>query len=264
MTTTPVGMRCPECSKQRTKVVRMRNMAAVPRVTYGLIAANVIVFLAEGSFTLAGEHAPGTVYDKGALLGSTDFPAFANQGVAHGQWWRLITNGFLHENLLHIGMNMLVLYWLGRLLEPAIGSVRFAAVYFASLLAGSLGALLLSPHTFTVGASGAIFGLAGCAVVEMRSRQIPIMQSGLGGLILINLLFSFSVSGISIGGHIGGLIGGAIAGLMLQFADRRNSLALALAGCLALGVVCFAGGVFTAHSSEVSGVPEQQIVIPGE
>jgi len=263
MTTTPVGMRCPECSTQRTKVVRMRDMTKIPRVTYGLIAVNAIAFLAEGRFALSGQVGGSTVYDKGALLGSTDFPSFADQGVAHGEWWRLVTSGFLHAGLLHIGMNMLILYWLGRMLEPAIGSVRFAAVYVTSLLAGSFGALLLTPHTFTVGASGAIFGLAGAAVVEMRSRQIPIMQSGLGTLILINLLFSFTSSGISIGGHVGGLIGGALAGLVLQFADRRRSLALALAGCLAMSAAFFLAGVLVARSSEVSSTPEQQIVIPG-
>ncbi len=261
MTPTSVGMRCPECSKHRTKTVRVRDMAALPRVTYALIAINVLVFLTEGSFTLTGQPT-GKVYEEGALFGS--IAGVPTLGVAHGQWWRIVTSGFLHEDLLHIGMNMLVLYWLGRLLEPAIGSVRFAAVYFTSLLAGSLGALLLTPHTLTVGASGAIFGLAGCAVVEMRSRQIPIMQSGLGGLILINLLFTFNVSGISIGGHVGGLIGGAIAGLVLQFADRRNSLALALSGCLALSGVFFVGGVLTARSSEVSRLPAQQIVVPRE
>jgi membrane associated rhomboid family serine protease len=241
----------------------MRDIAAIPRVTYGLIVLNAILFLAEGHVTVSGEVSSGVLYEKGALFGSTNFPVFANQGVAHGQWWRLVTSGFLHESILHVGLNMLVLYLVGRLLEPAIGSVRFAAVYFTSLLAGSFGALLLTPHTFTVGASGAIFGVAGCAVVEMRSRQIPIMQSGLGMLIIFNLVFSFSDPGISIGGHIGGLIGGALAGLVLQFADRRKSLALALAGCLALSCVFFAGGMLTAHSSEESGLPEQQLVIPG-
>jgi membrane associated rhomboid family serine protease len=262
MTTTTVGMRCPECSKQRTKVVRMRDMAAVPRVTYALIAVNVLAFLFEGNLTVSGQPGASTAYDKGALLGS--FQLLPNQGVAHGQWWRLLTSGFLHENILHVGMNMLVLYWLGRMLEPAIGSVRFAAVYMVSLLAGSFGALLLTPHSFTVGASGAIFGLAGCAVVEMRSRNIPIMQSGLGTLIVINLLFSFS-GGISIGGHIGGLVGGAIAGLALQLAERRNSLALALLGSLVIGGGFFAAGIFTARSSDVSAGAgaEQQLVIPG-
>ncbi len=266
MTTTPVGMRCPECSRQRTRVVRMRDMAAVPRVTYALIAVNVVAFLAEGNLTLSsGGALGGTVYDKGALLGSTNYPPFADQGVAHGQWWRLITSGFLHENLVHIGMNMLVLYLLGRMLEPAIGSLKFAVIYFVSLLAGSFGALLLSPHTFTVGASGAIFGLAGAAAVEMRSRQIPIMQSGIGGLILINLIFSFAVPGISIGGHIGGLIGGALAALAIQFGERGRSQTLGIAACAAIAAASVAGGIATAKSSEIEPqLTENVLLTPGQ
>ena len=236
----------------------MRDMSDIPRVTYGLIAVNVVVYLIEKIHIGGGE----TLYTRGALLGSPEIPG-VEQGVAYGQWWRLATGGFLHANLLHIGMNMLILYWLGRMLEPAIGSVRFAAVYVTSLFAGALGALVLTPHAFTVGASGAVFGLAGCAVVEMRSRNVSIMESGLGALILINLLFSFTSSGISLGGHVGGLIGGALAGMVLQIADRRRSLALVLAGCLALSCAFFAASVLTARSSEVVGGGEQQILIPG-
>jgi membrane associated rhomboid family serine protease len=266
MTTTPVGMRCPECARQRTRVVGVRDMAAEPRVTYALIAVNVLVFLAEGNITLSsGGELGGSVYDKGALLGSTNFPPFAEQGVAHGQWWRLLTSGFLHENILHIGMNMLVLYLLGRLIEPAIGSLKFAVIYFVSLLAGSFGALLLSPHTFTVGASGAIFGIAGAAAVEMRARQIPIMQSGIGGLILINLIFSFTIPGISIGGHIGGLIGGALAALAIQVGERRRAQALGFAACAAIALASVAGGIATAKSSEIEAPPtENTLVAPGQ
>src|SRR6516164_9292173 len=84
MTTTPVGMRCPECAKQRTKVMRMREMRTVPRVTYALIAINAIVFLAEGNITATGGGVGNSVYLKGALLGSSELPALAGQGVAHG------------------------------------------------------------------------------------------------------------------------------------------------------------------------------------
>jgi membrane associated rhomboid family serine protease len=136
-------------------------------------------------------------------------------------------------------------------------------VYATSLFAGAFGALLVTPHAYTVGASGAIFGVAGCAVVEMRSRNISVMESGLGMLIGINLLLGFTSSGISVGGHIGGLIGGALAGLVLQVADRRKSLALALAGCLALSGAFVVASEITAHSSEVTAGGEQQILIPG-
>ncbi len=116
MTTTPVGMRCPECSKQGTKVVRMRDMAKVPRVTYTLIAVNIIAFLTEqGQFTLYGSSIHGTVIEEGVLY---------RGGIAEDQYWRLISSAFLHENFLHIGFNMYLLYLLGRMLEPAIGSLQ--------------------------------------------------------------------------------------------------------------------------------------------
>ncbi len=247
MTPTPVGMRCPECSKQRTRVMTMRNMATRPTVTFALIAINVVVFLSEGSFTLSGEPS-GKVYEEGALFGS--IRGLPTLGVAHGQWWRLVTNGFLHANLLHIGLNMWVLYYLGLMLEPAIGHLKFGVIYGVSLLAGSFGALLASPHSPTVGASGAVFGLMGAAAVEMRARQIPIMQSGVGVLILINLIFSFSVPDISWGGHVGGLIGGVLAALVIRLGDRYRSRALALAGCAAIAVAAVAGSLATSHASE--------------
>jgi membrane associated rhomboid family serine protease len=259
MTTTPVGMRCPECAKQRTRVVRMRTMASEPRVTYALIAINVIVFLAEGQLSLAGSG-EGSISRHGALLGSSEAPALAGEGVAHGQWWRIVTGGFLHANLLHIFFNMYVLYLLGQMLEPAIGHVRFGVLYGVSLIAGSLGALLLTPHSLTVGASGAVFGLMGAAAVEMRARQISVMQSGIGALILINLLLSFTISGISIGGHIGGLLGGALAGGSLLLADRRRSQVLGFAACALIAAACFAGSVLVAQSSSVETLqPGRQV-----
>ena len=136
------------------------------------------------------------------------------------------------------------------LLEPAIGRLRFALIYFVSLLCGSFGALLVDPHSVTVGASGAIFGLMGAAAVEMRARQVPIFQSGVGTLIVLNLVISFSIPGISYAGHIGGLIGGAVAAAVLRFGDVRRNQVLALIGCVAIGVAAFAGSIATAHSSK--------------
>ena len=163
MTTTQVGMRCPECASQRTKVVRMREMAAVPRVTYALIAINVLVFLTEqGQFTLTGE-AYGKVVRRRRL-----YRAAISEGH---QYYRLVTSAFLHVDLLHIGFNMYLLYLLGMMLEPALGSVRFAAIYFTSLLAGSCGALIATAAP-SLGASGAIFGLMGAAAVELRARGL--------------------------------------------------------------------------------------------
>jgi membrane associated rhomboid family serine protease len=235
MTTTPVGMRCPECAKQRTKVMRPRAVsAAVPRVTYALIAINVIAFLTEeGQFTLFGSTIHGKVIEEGVL-----WRPFVNEG----QYWRLLTGAFLHENLLHIGFNMYLLYLLGMMLEPAIGSTRFAIIYFASLFAGSLGALVATASP-TLGASGAIFGLMGAAVVELRARRLSVWQSGIGGLIVINLILSFSLAGISVGAHIGGLIGGFAAGMVIRTCDERGYGAVGLIACVLLAAACIVASI---------------------
>lgn len=235
MTTTPVGMRCPECARQRTKAVRMRDMARVPRVTYGLIAVNVLAFLAEqGQFTISGATIHGKVVEEGVLWRY-------GVGVEH-QYWRLVTSGFLHENILHIAFNMYLLYLLGNLLEPAIGSVRFATIYMTALLAGSFGALFATAAP-SLGASGAVFGLMGAAVVELRARRMSVMESGIGALIVINLLFSFTAANISVGAHIGGLIGGALAALAIRTADERKVPALGFAGCFLLSVLAIVGSL---------------------
>src|SRR5665213_2223289 len=261
MTTTSVGMRCPECSRERTPVKTLRNTIRRPEVTVALIAINVLAFRAEGNITLTGQPT-SKIYEEGALVGS--IRGFPTLGVAHGQWWRIVTSGFLHENILHIGFNMYVLYILGQMLEPALGRLRFGTIYGVSLLAGSFGALLVTPHSPTVGASGAVFGVMGAAAVEMRARQIPIMQSGVGGLILINLIISFTLPGISWGGHIGGLIGGALVALVMQLGDRYRSQALALAGCLAIGVAAFAGSILIAKATEAPATAPVQLVEPGQ
>jgi membrane associated rhomboid family serine protease len=261
MTTTPVGMRCPECAKQRTTVKRMRGLASVPQVTYALIAINVAAFLAEGNLSING-GASNKVFSEGALIGS--LPNVPGVGVAHGQWWRIVTGGFLHEGLLHIGFNMYVLYILGMQLEPTLGKVRFATIYAVSLLTGSLGALLVSPHAVTVGASGAVFGIMGAFAVEMRSRRIPLMQGGLGGvggLILINLVISFTLPGISWGGHVGGLIGGALAAAILQLGTRRRLPQLALAGCAAIAILAALASVEASKSSEAQGAAASPLTL---
>lgn len=240
MTPTNVGMRCPECAKQRTKVVRMREMSRAPRVTYALIAANVLVFLAEsGQFTLSGS-AGGTVVEKGVLY---------RQAIAlEHQYWRLISNGFVHWDILHIAFNMYLLYLLGMMLEPAIGSLRFGVIYFTSLLASSFGVLLFS-NSLSAGASGAIFGVLGATAVEVRSRGMSLRDTGIGGLIVLNLIFTFLVPDISIGAHIGGLIAGVLAGFAIKTADQRRMPALGFVACLLICVAAVAGSIAVAGAT---------------
>jgi membrane associated rhomboid family serine protease len=242
MTTTPVGMRCPECSRQKTQVRTLSSARGGVEVTRILIGINVLAFLAQvasggGLWDATG----GTVYVRGVLFG----PAID----VGGDYWRLVTSGFLHANVLHIGLNMYLLWVLGQMLEPAIGSLRFAAIYFVSLLSGSFGALLVNPAKPTLGASGAVFGLMGAAFIELRHRGIDPMQAGIGGLILFNLVFSFLFPGISYGGHIGGLIGGGLAAMALHAGDRARSRALGFAGCAVLAVAAAAAAIAAASGS---------------
>ena len=239
MTATPVGMRCPECSRQKTPVRTMRNVYVQPTVTYILIGICVLLYLGTWG---GGSNA---VYVDLGTLGSArtlEGPI----GVAEGEYWRLITGAFLHDGILHIAFNMYILYWLGTMLEPVLGHVRFTALYFASLLAGSFGAILAKPHALTVGASGAVFGLMAAAFVFQRARGIDPWRSGLGPVILLNLALPFVLPGlnISIGGHIGGLIGGAIAALAIDRLGkvRRGDLYPLLA-CVAVGAISVIGAV---------------------
>jgi membrane associated rhomboid family serine protease len=246
MTPTQVGMRCPECAKQRTKVVRMRGVTRIPRVTYALIAINVAAFLTEqGQFTLFGATIHGPVVEEGFL--------FREALVSpHDQYWRLLTSAFLHENFAHIGFNMYLLYLLGLMLEPAIGSLRFAVIYFTALFAGSFGVVLATAGA-SLGASGAIFGLMGAAVVELRARGIGVMQSGIGGLILINLVLSFTLADISVGAHVGGLVGGFLAGYAMRMADARRMPALGIAVCALLTAAAIAASIAIAGSASGGG-----------
>ena len=240
MTPTPVGMRCPACSRERTRVKTVRSLPSAPSVTMTLIALNVIVFVAE--FVTGGpliNGSSGVVVNDGVLFG----PLIVHQH----EYWRLITSGFLHDGLLHILFNMFFLWIVGPQLETAIGSFNFAVVYFVSLLAGSFGALLFQPDVPTLGASGALFGLLGALMVVAYDRGISIWRSGLGPILVINLVFSLAVRNISIGGHLGGFVGGVIAGwLVVQLSQRRRLPAAAIAGCAVLAVASVAGALAVA------------------
>jgi membrane associated rhomboid family serine protease len=246
MTPTPVGMRCPECSSQRTRVVR--GVSGADRfnrapATFILIGLNVLAFLVEigsGSGGLSGTN--GSIVNNFALQGAA---------VSEGEWYRLVTGGFLHAGLLHIGFNMFVLYILGQLLEPSIGTVRFVTLYFASLLAGSFGALLLTgPFEPTVGASGAIFGVFGASFVLARARGMNALASELGIVIVLNLVLSVAIPGISIGGHLGGLVGGVVCSFVILAGERgmlgRRRLPLELIGMLAVAAISVAGALAAA------------------
>ena len=240
MTSTPVGMRCPECARDSTRVARGPAAIAAQstlHVTYALIALNVLAFVASlGGGSAAALDGGGSVIREGGLFG----PA-----VAAGEWHRLITSGFLHAGGIHLALNMFVLWFLGRMLEPAIGGARFAALYFVSLLGGAFGALLLDPNSLTVGASGAVFGLMAAAFVVARRRGLHGVSSEIGVLVGINLLITFTIPDISIGGHLGGLVAGGLAALAISAGENRGSEGLAIqgVGLLVVGLASVIGSL---------------------
>ncbi len=220
-----VGFLCPDDAGERSRIVRPRLYGGrQPVATISLIAINIAVFVLE-----RGGNSNTYVFRHGALTGV---------GVADGQWWRVVTAAFLHANILHIAFNMYALWLLGKPLERYIGSARFLVIYTVSGISGSAGALLLTnAYVPTVGASGAIFGLMG-ALLVLERRGMPLVGPLLP-ILLINLVFTFGVAGISIGGHIGGLIGGILAALGLERFGRGHIAygKLGLVGLLVLAAI---------------------------
>jgi membrane associated rhomboid family serine protease len=241
-----VGFHCPECTKTSgQKVLRAGQLRTKPVVTNALIALNLAVFVAGMG---SGLRTRQSVTIDGGLIGLGRLGNGELIGVAEGEWWRMISSGFLHANAIHIGFNMWVLYQLGQLLEPALGRLRFGLVYAVAMVCGAFGVLLLDPNSLTVGASGAVFGLMGAAVAAFRARGINLFDTGLGGAIVLNLVFTFAIPGISIGGHVGGLIGGFVAGTLLLDVGPRylKDPNLTMAAVVALGLVAVGAGILVA------------------
>jgi membrane associated rhomboid family serine protease len=224
----PVGIKCPDHAAVKASK-RPRVSTAQPRpvrqarrtvagleapATIALVALNVLVYLVT-VYQGAGIDRPGgKAFEDGALIGAAI--------DLNGDWYRLVTAMFLHAGVLHIAFNMLALYWLGTVVEQALGTWRFLLVYFVSGLAGSAGALLLTgPFAVTVGASGAIFGIMGSLLV-LEYIATGTFAGQAMALIVLNLALTLAIPNISIGGHVGGLVGGVLATFaLLHFRHAR-------------------------------------------
>jgi membrane associated rhomboid family serine protease len=209
----PVGIRCPDHAGQAqgaAKVSRgVRRASFEGRgavVTKALVAMNVGIYLLELGLGGGVNGTGNQIYEKGVLAAPL---------VDRGDWWRLITAAFLHYGPIHLAFNMLALWWFGSAVEQVLGRGRYLLLYLVSGLAGSAGALLASPNALTVGASGAIFGILGAAIVLERQQTYVLGGSALT-LLIVNIAFTFAVPGTSIGGHLGGLAGGALCILALS------------------------------------------------
>jgi membrane associated rhomboid family serine protease len=227
MVSASVGFQCPDCvrgtsgsgpapSAARPRTIAGGSVTADPRLcTKILLGINVAVFIAV--------HVWPSLLDRMVLLGTwPPAPFTPTMGVADGEWYRLLTSMFTHQEPWHIGFNMLSLWWLGGPLEAALGRARYLTVYFVSGLAGSgLAYLLASPTTATLGASGAIFGLFGATAVLMRRLNYDMRP--VIALLVINLIFTFSPGfNISWQAHIGGLVAGVVTGYAMVHAPRER------------------------------------------
>jgi membrane associated rhomboid family serine protease len=216
-----VGSHCIDCVRRARPAQRERmrywSAARPDLATRALVAVNVMVYVWVVSGRLTGSTI-GTFNDREIRIG------LSQVFIDNGEWYRLISCGFLHFGLLHLGMNMLLLWQLGQILEPALGRSKYLLLYLAALIGGSTGALLLSPNALTGGASGAVFGLMAAAAVGLQQRGVNPLRTGIGATLILNLLITFAIPGISVGGHLGGaIIGGAVGYAMLEPRWNRST-----------------------------------------
>jgi membrane associated rhomboid family serine protease len=243
-----VGFQCPECVTEGRKSVRpaktmyggniRRSGIDATRVLIGINVVAFILTAVNGAGVLSGSSGTSSAYDRFALR-PTD--------VASGEWYRLITSMFLHFGILHIAFNMWALLVIGTPLEQMLGRVRYVALYFLSGVGGGLLSMALGPIDETAaGASGAVFGLFGAFYVITRRRGLE--TGPIVGLIAINLVFSFTFSGIDWRGHVGGLIVGSAIAFAFAAArpgPRRDQMQAA--GCVIIAVVLAASGLGAAQ-----------------
>jgi membrane associated rhomboid family serine protease len=238
MVSASVGFQCPECvrsgsgtghapSASAPRTLAGGTVAADPRLlTKILIGVNLLLFLVQ-------QAVGDTFEDRFDLIGRAWDPELGSslQGVAEGQWYRLVTSMFLHGSVTHILFNMLSLWWIGGPLEAALGRARYLTLYFVSGLAGSaLTYLLAAPNQPSLGASGAIFGLFGATGVLMRRLRYDMRPLII--LLVINLIFTFSpMFNIAWEAHVGGLVGGVLIGYAMVHAPRERRALIQYGAC---------------------------------
>ncbi|MEU4653477.1 rhomboid family intramembrane serine protease [Streptomyces sp. NPDC023723] len=241
-----VGFQCPECVRggsgtghpataNRPRTLAGGPVTADPRLTTKiLIGLNLALFVAQ--LTVGDGFT-----ERFELIGRAWVPGLGSvEGIAEGQWYRLLTSMFLHGSYIHIAFNMLSLWWIGGPLEAALGRARYLALYAVSGLAGSaLTYLIAEPNQPSLGASGAIFGLFGATAVLMR-RLNQDMRPVIA-LLAINLIFTFSPGfNIAWQAHIGGLVAGVVIGYGMVHAPRERRALVQYGTCALVLVVCLA------------------------
>ena len=248
-----VGYQCVECvadGARTTRPFRQRTVAgaelvAKPVVVPALIVINVLIF----AYTAYQARGIGNVTGAPLWLAWAEQPT----AVANGQWWRLITAGFLHNSVIHIAMNMLSLWWIGKDLERILGRVRFIAVYLVSLLGGGVSVLAFAaPQNPVAGASGAIFGLLGGVLVVVL--KLKLNPGSVIATVAINLVLSVAIPGISLLGHLGGLVIGGLMTAAIIYAPEENRNRWQ-AGAVVVAVLALIGLVFLRDAQLASVIP---------
>lgn len=255
-----VGSHCVDCAKAARPDVKTRAkywQARQPAmITMGVIALNLLVFV----YTTVRD--PSSLGGRQVTIGQAQLGLFKEAlqsdprvavplpdgGVyipGGSEWYRLVTAGFVHFGIIHLLLNMYLLYQLGNMLEPSIGRIRFALAYVASLLGGSTLSLVIDSGGVAGGASGAVFGLMGVAAVGYWLRGVNPLSTQIGSLLLLNLFITFVFSGtISVGGHIGGLLAGAACGFaVVAPAHQRRPVWITYAAPVAIGLIAVAASV---------------------
>ncbi len=212
MTSASVGFHCPDCaSAGAQKVLRATDLRSKPIFTYTVLALIAAAFVAQSA-------------SGGVLRGSvtSDYLLWGPGIERDNEWWRIVTSGFLHGSIMHIGFNAFALYAFGPAVERAIGPLRTALIYAGGLFGGSAAVLAFDFSQPTLGASGAVLGLAGGLAGVMVANGRSLRQTSLGGIFFINLALPILVPRISFWGHLGGIAGGFLVGFVIAQAMQRS------------------------------------------
>ncbi|WP_367133834.1 rhomboid family intramembrane serine protease [Saccharothrix sp. HUAS TT1] len=218
-----VGYQCVDCVNEGRATVRRPRTFVGAEVNQRMVVTPVLLALNVLVFAITAAQAGSLSRNQASPLFG-ELVLYTPYIAVDGEWWRLLTSGFLHFGPLHLALNMIALYVLGRDLEPVFGRLRFAAIYLVSLLGGGVAVYLFGGvHTVVAGASGAVYGLMGAmlvAVLRLKLNPGPAL-----GVIGLNVVLSFTLPGISLLGHLGGLVIGAAltAGLVYAPAAKRNN-----------------------------------------
>jgi membrane associated rhomboid family serine protease len=254
-----VGHQCPECVADGRRTQRPARTAfggsaagragTATRVLVGVNALAMVMSVVSGGSTaiagggwggLLGGSTPLTEW--GAVLGSAYYGPVGQEtlhGIAHGEWYRLFTAMFLHYGVLHLLMNMYALWFLGRDIERVLGPLRFIGLYLLAGLGGNVAAYVFTaPNSMTAGASTAVFGLMAAIFVLLKRLNLSIAP--ILPVIVINVIFTFVASNISVAGHLGGLVVGGAVATVLAYAPRERRNLVQGIGCAAIFLILMA------------------------